>query len=550
MGMELSMISINRLQNKVIEIYLTNNVKIENPFWDIEIKAIFCHKEQQINQTVTGFYNGIDENGEHSWIIRWRPITAGAWSCKLESNSWLEGFEDEVELEIAEVELNNKGILKVDNTKDWKFYFENGEPFFLLGDTMYNLFGAYSCGIDVKSILQKRKQQGVNYLRVRMQNSSFHSPVYSSWINKDCWPWGGTAQWPDFKSFNLNYFKAVDDVMQIASELEIGLEVIFEAWMLEFPFNDRARFIPEYEELWFQYIIARYSAYPCVYIWCPANEYEFYPEGTAKYHSEADRFMKRMTKFIRENDPYKHPIGVHNWGEETSPLTNRMSNVRDLEVYLVQTAWVKELYKPGADIELCAHLEEQIQQLVPIQDRATMLSEFGYELTDGQSTVDAHELLNHHHTRRGQWRAGFAGYPVVHGFNNTWGPHMNIATDSRGADYLIHYARFMTGDIKFYEMKPNRNILIKLSGEKGETQPVCLSNRDGSVVAIYYPVQGECELNLTGPFNEYSYYWYNPCNGAKTEPESCSGQCFVTPEADRRKDWVLVIKRLETSRNI
>ncbi len=544
--MELEMVSVNRLQNSVIEIHLTNNVKIENPFWDIEIKAVFYHKEKKISQTVMGFYNGSDKNGDNAWVIRWRPIVAGSWICKIASSSKLKGFQEEIELEITEEELFSQGSLRVNTIKEWNFCFENGEPFFLLGDTMYNLFGAYYCGVDVKSILQKRKQQGVNYLRVRMQNSSFHSPVYSSWINKDCWPWGGTAQWPDFKSFNLDYFKAVDEVMQIVSELGFGLEVIFEAWMLEFPFNDRARFIPEYEELWFQYIIARYSAFPCVYIWCPANEYEFYPDGTAKYQSEADRFMKRMTKFIRKNDPYEHPIGVHNWGEEMTPLTERMSNVQDLEVYLVQTAWVKELYKPGADLELCSNLEEQVQQLVPISDRAVMVSEFGYEMTDGQSTVDAHELLNHHHTRRGQWRAGFAGYPVVHGFNNTWGPHMNIATDSRGADYLIHYARFMTVDIKFYEMQPNKSILAKVSGEKGETQPVCLSNRDNSVIAIYYPVHGECELNLQEPLSKYLYYWYNPCNGAKSELECCSSHHFATPEADKRKDWVLVIKLSQT----
>ncbi len=535
------MITSKRLQRYIIDLCVNSNLKIDNPFWDIEIKACFYQKERNITQSVNGFYDGINGIGENEWKIRWRPTAAGLWSCSIESIPRIEELCYETELKIEEEDICSRGNLRINPSKEWKFNFDNDEPFFLLGDTMYNLFGAHYCQTDIKSILLKRKQQGVNYIRVRMQNSTFHTPIHSSWMNKDCWPWGGSPQWPNFKEFNLDYFKGVDEVMQLVTELGIGLEVIFEAWMLEFPFNDRAKFIAEYEELWFKYIIARYSAFPCVYLWCPANEYEFYPEGTPKYHSEADRWMKRMASFIKQHDPYKHPIGVHNWGEERKPLTDRMCNVPDLDVYLVQTDWVKELFRPGADLELCAYLEEHVKQLVPIQDRATMVSEFGYEMTEGQSTVDIHELLNHHHTRRGQWRAGFAGYPVVHGFNNTWGPHMNISNDSKGADYLIHYYRFMTEEIKFYEMHPNHDVLSYASGRKGETMPSCLSNSDCSVIAIYFPTKGDCEIKATEHSGSYSYYWYNPRNGTKLDVKLSIECRFETPGSDMKDDWVLLI---------
>jgi len=534
------MIKINKIRNYLFEIELVSNPELDNPFWDIEIKATFLHKEKNIELTVYGFYDGYNCNNEHVWKIRWRPVEPGLWNCKIVSYPDDELINYETLLNINADETDKKGTLCINHKSKWKFCLETGEPCYLLGDTMYNLFGAYYCGVDIHQILRKRRSQGVNYLRTRIHVSPFHQPIQNSWQGKSCWPWGGSAQWPDFKRFNLDYFRHVDEAMILLSDMDYGIELILEAWMMEFPFNDRAKFIPEYEELWIRYIISRYSAFKCVYIWCPANEYEFYPDGAARYHTEADRWIKRISALIKTYDPYKHPVGVHNWGENEIPLTKRMKNTRDIDVYLVQTAWVNNLKNPDVDIELCPYLEEQVHNLVPDDDRAVIVSEFGYETAKDLSTVDVHDNLNCHHTRRGQWRAAFAGYPAVHGFNNTWGPHMTITPDAEGAEYLIHLYKFMTEEVKFYEMGPNNNLLISKSGIKGETMPVCLSNDTNTTIAVYFPVRGYCKINLPGA-GGFVYCWFNPRTGSKTEFTECQSDRFETPESDERDDWVLLI---------
>ena len=63
--------------------------------------------------------------------------------------------------------------------------------------------------------------------------------------------------------------------MRQAEALSVGFEMIMEAWGFEYPFNNRAVFVPEWEELWMRYLIARYDAFNCVFFWTPMNEYEY-----------------------------------------------------------------------------------------------------------------------------------------------------------------------------------------------------------------------------------------------------------------------------------
>ncbi len=538
---------IQRYDNGMMEIHLTTQQKIINPFWGVEVTAIFSHKEDNVEQKLYGFYDGLNSSGEHIWKIRWTPILAGEWTCRITSKPYTEGLSQELRVHIEEKDLNKRGFLHTYPDEKWGLKFDNGEPFYLFGDTMYNIFGAYYCGVNVEDILLHRKSQGINYIRARMQVSPYHPQMRNVWQTKDCWPWGGSAQLPDFTQFNLDYFRAVDEVMFLMETLEMGLEVIFEAWMWEFPFNDRNQFIPEFEELWVRYITSRYTAYPAVYIWCPANEYEFYPSGEIKYHPEADRWLKRIAAMIRDCDPYKHPIGAHNW-EKNIPLSDRLESFEDIDVYLVQTGWDVEFNKYKRDASLCMYLESQMRHHVSRGNKVAICAEFGYERVKGLFTAPAHQHLDHHHTRRGQWRAGFSGYPVIHGFDNTWGAHMQVEPDAIGAKYLIHFYRFMTEEIPFHEMTSAQMLILGASGSEEEgTLPLCLADENRSIVTVYFPTRGKCQLDLTKP-EEYLATWFNPRTGEKTHTSQCSSNAFTSPDTHEGDepygdDWILILKK-------
>lgn len=538
---------ITKYKNGVIEIQLKTDRNFNNPFWDVEIVATFSHENDKSVQKVYGFYDGRDKDGYNIWKLRWMPAFKGNWICHILSYPQTEGLSAELALQIADDEVNEKGFLRAYPEDKWGLKFDNGEPFYLFGDTMYNIFGACYCGVDVENVLRRRKEQGINYIRARMQVSPYHPDTLNSWQTRDCWPWGGSSQLPDFTRFKLDYFQAVDKVVSMMADMDMGLEVVFEAWLWEFPFNDRNKFIPEFEMHWFKYIISRYAAYPCVYIWCPANEYEFYPVGEVKYHPEADRWLKRLAAFIKECDPFRHPIGAHNW-EQDIPLSNRVGDIKDIDVYLIQTSWGLESEKFNRAASLCMYLESQMRNHSPKRDKVMICAEFGYETADCSYTHEGHQVMDHNHTRRGQWRTGFSGYHVVHGFNNTWGAHLDVSQDPIGTQYLIHFYNFMTKSINFYEMNTAPELLHTASGsEEDGTLPLCLSNEDRSVISVYFPAAGNCTLDISKA-QDYTVHWINPRTGAWTSGDLSESGCFTAPQTNEGNeawgdDWVLLLNR-------
>ncbi|WP_308635689.1 apiosidase-like domain-containing protein [Paenibacillus silvisoli] len=533
---------------KMSEFAAASSASYANPFWDVQVRAEFVHPASGTRQSANAYYDGLDDTGSQCWKVRWTPVHEGSWLCRIWSVPANEQLEARFQVEALPAEEGSKGFLRADTEASYGFRFDNGEPYFLFGDTMYNVFGAHYCDVDVESIFSHRKSQGVNYIRARLQVSPYHPEVANQWQTKDLWPWGGSAQMPVFTKLNLAYFKAVDEVVAMGAKLGIGFEMIPEGWLFEFPFNDRGKFLPEYEAFWNSYIVARYAAFSSVYIWCPANEYEFYPLGTPGRLKESNRWFKGLTKQIRGEDPYAHPIGAHNW-EKVVPLHERLGDCETVDVFLVQTEWGTETEKWTKDASLCIGIESDMKHHFGTGNKVCVCAEFGYERAEGLLTAGGHQRMDHHHTRRGQWRAGFSGYAVVHGFDNTWGAHMRLDKDPIGAAYLPLYYRFMTETLRFDRLAPSPESLLSASGsEKEGTLPLCLRDAGAGVTAVYFPATGFCELPeaLT---ERASFQWYNPRTGQMNERERCERPLFTTPESAEGTpggdDWVLLVEAVQ-----
>ncbi len=69
----------------------------------------------------------------------------------------------------------------------------------------------------------------------RLPVSSFHSPEGRNlWQNRRTWPWSGREQALQFDRFNIDYFKAADQVVQPEEQFGVGLERIMEVGVLNF----------------------------------------------------------------------------------------------------------------------------------------------------------------------------------------------------------------------------------------------------------------------------------------------------------------------------
>jgi hypothetical protein len=520
----------------VYELSVESEKTYRNPFIDVDLSAVFAAPNGQ-EYRIPGFYDG-----RGIWRVRFSPAQLGSWSYRLTPYPHDPQLETEGRFQVVPAAQKCKGFLKTQPDKYWGFEYENGEPCFLFGDTIYNLFGIVHCGYDVKPFIERRVNQGFNILRVRSQVSPFHPPTgYSEWQNQSTWPWGGIPQIPQLDRFNLEYFRSVDRAVELAQRLGIGLEIILQAWAFEYPFNDRSVFLPEYELLWMKYWIARYDAYTSVYVWTLMNEYEFYPDGIPQQRLVADLWAQRMAKWVKDTAPHGHPVAVHNWGGALMPFAQRFARCPELIDLVMFQYWGDER---GPKAYLAAGIEEKIEQCFSGWTGARVLSEYGYERNpELDLKIPSHEYMDVDHTRRGAWRSAFTATCIIHGFENTWGPWLILDQDQAGMNDLLAFHRFFTELVPFEQLRPLAD-LITLQPDGGKAAHArCLASEDNSIIAVYLPLGGKVGLAL-GNTEDYSHHWYDPRSGYLQSAELYTDGIFAAPTAsDSKEDWVLILHR-------
>ncbi len=485
--------------------------------------------------TMPGFYDG-----ENVWRVRFSPNEVGRWRYAVQSRPVDAGLMQAGEFEVTARETG--GFLKATPGTAWGFSDEAGTPVFLMGDTVYNLFGAAYCGMDVASFLRRRAAQGFNLFRVRCQVSPYHPPEgYSVWQTRSTWPWGGSPQSPRFDRFNLDYFRAVDAVVQAAAELDVGLEMIMEAWGFEFPFNNRAVFLPEWEELWLRYLIARYDAFDSVYIWTLMNEYEHYPGNGCRESYVADRWAMRTGRWVKATAPHGHVVAVHN-GPKQTPFAQRFA----LDPGAVDAVMFQDWGTTGEDDGwLAAGIEDKIHHAFQGWPGAAVFAEYGYERhPDLPLTFPGFTYTGPAHNRRGAWRGAFCGLGVVNGFENMWGPVMDLDHDQEGVTYFQHLHHFFTEVVPFHTLRP-APALIRPQDCPAGYEPRVLANAAHTLIAVYLPAGGSVALDLAEGAEFATGQWYNPRTGALSEAAGDAGFTFTAPDdgeaGGHPADWVLVL---------
>jgi hypothetical protein len=509
----------------------------DNPFGDVALEATFTGPSGR-SFTIPGFYDG-----DGTWRVRFNPNEVGRWTYATAARPADPHLAAEGAFEVTANEA--LGTLVATPGRAWGFCYESGEPAFLLGDTVYNLFGMAHCGGDVQGYLRHRAGQGFNLFRVRFPVSPYHPPEgYSEWQTRRTWPWGGSEQKPLFDRFNLDYFRTVDRVIQWGEELGVGFEAIMEAWGFEYPFNDRSVFLPEWEALWMRYLIARYDAYNCLYFWTPMNEYEYYPDGDWRYNPVADRWAMRVGRWIKGVGQHGHVVAVHN-GPRMPPFAQRFA----ADPGAIDAIMFQEWGDRGAEGGwLAAGIEEQIWESLAGWPGSAVFAEYGYERNpELPLNVPGHKYCDVEHTRRGAWRGAFCALGVIHGFENSWGPFMVLDRDQSGLAALLHLRRFFTDVVPYDRLRPAPQVVAVGEYELG-CQPQALATDERDVVAVYFPALGTVGLDL--PLVAYDGQWYDPRTGEQStawgDMEAGLLQ-YVAPlgfdEHDHPCDWVLVLRK-------
>lgn len=516
------------VRRQVAEWQFTSRRDYENPFADVAVDAHFT-APSGATQVMPLFYDG-----DGIFRLRFNPGEAGTYRVQLSSRPPDPDFSGSFSFAVGDGEA--RGFLKATPGEAWGFHFENGEAVFISGDTTYDLFAMHYCGGDAAGFLRRRKAQGFNLFRTRLTTSRFHLPDgHFEWQTRSCWPWGGSPTLPRFDLMNLDYFRAVDETIAVGEELGIGFEMIMEGWGNEFPFNSRQWFTPEWEALWMRYLIARYDAYACVWMWTPLNEYEYYPNGDWHWTPTADRWALRIGRWIKDTAPHGHVLAMHN-GPRLPPFAQRFrADPEAVDVVMFQE-WGTRDRDEGW---LAAGIEDAIGMAFEGWTRSAVFAEWGYERNPSYKLkLPSHEFCDRNHTRRSAWRGVFCGMGIVAGFENSWGPWMDLVTDLPGVADLEVLNRFVTESIDFAGFRPAPDLV---GGDyPAGHRPLALAHTARREALVYFPVGGSANVGFSG-----NATWFDPRSGTSTEATAVDG-VYTTPveqdEDGHPHDFILVIR--------
>jgi len=499
-----------------------------SPFADVEVTGHFTSPQGTV-KTMPAFYDG-----DGTWKLRFNPKEEGDWKIKIISRPYNPDFD--LSAEFSATGSNARGTLVLVPEKHWGFEFENGEPFFPFGDTVYDLFGMEFCGGNTRDFIARRVQQGFNLFRCRFNVSYFHPPAGDfSWQTKRMWSWGGSATSPRFDLFNLDWFRSIDGTIAHLETTDIGLELIMEGWGFEFPFNSRMWFTPEWEQLYMRYLIARYDAYNCTYFWTPLNEYEYYPNGDWNWRPEADRWQIRIGRWIKETAPHNHLVSSHN-----GPWVPRFAERFRADPEAVDNMMFQHWGTRGKeDAWIAAGIEDVIKDSFTGWTRGKIFAEWGYERNpDFENKLPHHEFCDRNHTRRSAWRGISQAMGIINGQENSWGPWMLLDEDQPGTADLVILKEFLTREVNFATLRPLADLVTGAfaSGER----PLALHDDQNKVSVIYFPVGGSAVINLSG-----SAQWFDPRTGS-LEPASNDNGRFTAPagvdDQGHPLDFVLLVR--------
>ncbi|MBE0534278.1 MAG: DUF5060 domain-containing protein [Phycisphaerae bacterium] len=360
----------------------------------------------------------------------------------------------------------------------------------------------------------------LNYLSSKGMNSVYFIPYnLDGGDGKDVWPWTSPEVRDRFDCSKLDQWEIVFSHMD---RLGLMLHIITQEQE-----NDQALDggdLGPIRRLYYRELIARFGHHLAI-------TWNLGEENT----NTADQ-LKAFSSYIREIDPYDHPIVVHTFPGQYAKVYEPMLGFADFEGASLQ------MNKTGSDTHA-----ETIKWL----DRSAQagrkwnvcLDEYGH----GANGVKTDEMDYWHDEARKNclWANLMAGGGGVEWYFGYQYPHNDLyCEDWRSRDHmwdLTRYAvEFFHAHLPFTEMKH----ADALTAAKDD---FCMAKAN-EVYAVYLPNGGTTTLDLGGCAETFTVKWFNPRTGGELqdgEIKTTKGPGAVAlgdPPSEVDKDWVILIR--------
>ena len=513
------------------------------PFYDVQLDVEF---KQEGGKTlrIPAFWDG-----GTIFKVRFALPTEGKWSyktiCSDPINPSLNVYGEVVASAYGgDLDIYKHGFIKSTSGQRY-FMYDDGKPFFYIGDTHWNMpaeeidiAGEHSCDIKTishfKYIVDRRVEQGFTVYQ--------SEPISASYI-----------LYQGFSEDVLPGFADMD--RRFAYIAEKGLvhtnAQLFFANELAVHFND---YPDDYLKLLCRYWVARYAAYPVM--WTMAQEVDcdfYYIRGDQKVWDAKANPWKKVAEWTHGYDPYKHPLTAHQMygtvdgGIGVCCSTSAFREVSGHSWYGVQ--WGTNLngkpdfrfprdYWVNGQGKVTVNYEGRYDHLwtkhfgARVQGWTAYLNGmfgYGYGAVDiwlYKSTYDINETSND-------------GVEEITPENKQtmWGDSVEFESA-----FQMGYMRSFFESLEWWKLTPRFDDAA-WSALPGAFYSLATIHND-VYIAYFYNKTLETGT-LRGLKGAYSLRWYNPRNHTYTEPqsESCDGEYAIGEKPDT-EDWVLLIERI------
>ncbi len=262
---------------------LSNHRQYSNPYQDVTLEAT-CISPKGKQTSFRGFYDG-----GNTWKIRFMPDQLGEWKYSARFSDGSGEIHGTFECVLSSI----PGMIHQDETNPIWFGYRGGKHVFIRSLHIGDRFFAENWeNYKREAFLDWAQEQKYNMLSIA-----------SHYLNRNSAGRGRGWKTPDLYPLNAEEFQ----------KLEIHLDELAQRHILVYPFagffgrdSDFPR-DPEEQELYIQYTLARLAPYWNVLFNVAGPEPEL---GSRNYLEHPE--VERLGRLIREPDPFRHLIGVHN----------------------------------------------------------------------------------------------------------------------------------------------------------------------------------------------------------------------------------------------
>ncbi len=356
----------------------------------------------------------------------------------------------------------------------------------------------------------------LNYLSSQGMNSVYFVTYnLDGGDGKDVWPWTGPKEKYRFDCSKLDQWNII---FGHADRRGILLHTISQEQENDQGL-DGGELGPQ-RKLYYRELIARF-AHHLGWVWNLGEE-----------NTNTDAQRKAFANYIRNLDPYDHPIVVHTFPGEYDKIYRPLlgfesfhgTSLQTTDTHALTVKWVKESEKAGR--RWLVFLDEIAQADIGVKPDA--------------DDPDHDEVRSRH--LWGNLMGGGAGVEWYFGYkfpNNDltcedWRSRQEMWRQTKIAlDFFHTY-------LPFWEMMP-----VDSRVEAGQFGFA----KEGAVYAIYLPQGGKAMLDLGNDTGEYRVRWFNPRQGGGLiggSVKSIRGpgkQSLGLPPADPGKDWAILVDR-------